>query len=117
MLEAYAVSRQLIRTLAPIVPRIAKHDRELTNQLTRAANSILLNIGEGQKRAGGDVRRFFQIASGSASEVRAVLDAAEAWGWSVEDREARQVLDRLLGLLYGLVHGPRSRRVGADSAP
>ena len=110
MLEAYVVSKQLIETLAPIVPVIARHDRDLAAQLTRAASSVLLNIGEGERRAGGDRRRFFQIASGSASEVRAVLDAAQAWGWVLDDKEARSHLDRVLALLWGLVHGKRSAR-------
>ena len=40
----------------------------------------------------------------------AVLDAASAWGWTLDDREARAHADRLLGLLYGLIYGPKRTR-------
>ncbi len=110
MLEAYAVCQSLIRALAPLVRVIKKFDRDLGDQLQRAGSSTLLNTGEGQRRSGGDRGRFFGYASGSAGEVMAVLDAARAWGWPLDDREARAHADRLLGLLYGLIHGPKRLR-------
>ena len=42
------------------------------------------------------------MAHGSAAEIRAALDVADAWGWKVETAPPRLILDRLLGLLYGL---------------
>ena len=68
---ALEVSRQLLRELKPIVAMLRKHDRELTTQLVRAANSVHLNLGESRGRAGGDRRRCFEIAAGSAFEVEA----------------------------------------------
>ncbi len=110
MLEAYAVCQSLISALAPLVRGIKKFDRDLADQLQRAGSSTLLNVGEAQRRSGGDRGRFFGYASGSAGEVMAVLDAARAWGWPLDDREARAHADRLLGLLYGLIHGPKRFR-------
>ena len=110
MLEAYAVSQSLIRSLAPIVPIVKKHDRDLADQLRRAATSVLLNIAEGEYRAAGDRRHHFEIASGSANEVRACLDAAVCWGWPLDDTEARAHLKRVQGMLWGLVHGPKHLR-------
>jgi four helix bundle protein len=116
MLEAYVVSQSLIRSLRTIVPAIKKNDRDLADQLRRAATSVLLNIGEGEYRAGGDRRHHFEIAAGSANEVRACLDAADAWGWTVDDSEARMHLKRVQGMLWGLVHGPKHLRQGDRSA-
>ena len=110
MLEAYAVSQSLICSLAPLVPVVKRHDRDLADQLRRAATSVLLNVAEGERRAGGDRRHAFEIAAGSANEVRACLDAAVAWGWPLNDREARAHVGRVLALLYGLVHGPKHLR-------
>ena len=40
-----------------------------------------------------------------AAEILAALDTADAWGWKVETAEARKLLDRELGLLWGLCRG------------
>lgn len=104
MFVAYDVSKQLITSLREIVPAIEKRNRDLADQLYRAATSVLLNLGEGQKFNNGNRRKHYEIAQGSANEVKAALDAAEAWGW-IEGRGAeRELLDRLLALLWKLTH-------------
>ena len=112
MLEAHVVAQQIIAALAPLMPVLTRHDKDLAGQLRRAANSILLNVGEGQRRRGGDRTYHFTVASGSADESRSVLDAAKAWRIPLDDREARALIDRELGLLYGLIYGPKRLRVG-----
>ena len=105
MFIAYEVATELVRELRPLVPTIKKFDRSLADQITRAGTSVMLNLGEGRRRRGGDQRRFFDFAHGSASEILTALDTADAWGWIVDARKARAVLDRLLALLWRLVHG------------
>src|SRR5689334_21705528 len=107
MLAAYDVSVDLIRELRGVVTTLRHHDRDLASQLQRAATSVSLNISEGRDRSGGDQRRFYEIAAGSAAEVHAALDAAEAWGWPVAVTPSRALTHRLRGLLYGLTHGRR----------
>jgi four helix bundle protein len=104
MFVAYEVSLDLIRSLRPIVETLAGRDRDLADQLQRAASSVCLNLAEGSRRSKGDQRRFYSYASGSAMEVRAALETAEAWGWISEVGQPRESLDRLLGLLWGLTH-------------
>jgi four helix bundle protein len=96
------VALELIRKLAALIPSIAKHDRDLVDQLQRAASSVALNLAGSQGRAGGDRRRHIQIAAGSAFEVRGCLDVAAAWGWTIDSREVQPVLNRLIDLLWGL---------------
>ena len=102
MFVAYQVSLELVEGLRAVVERLRRHDRELGDQLRRAATSVALNLAEGQRREGGDRVRFFRIASGSAGEVRATLEVARAWGWMVDDEQILPILDRLLGLLWGV---------------
>ena len=102
MLVAYTVSLDLIRSLRPVVEQLRRNSAEAARQVTDAASSIAHNLAEGSHRHAGDVRRFYVMAHGSAAEVRAALDVADAWGWKVDTREARRILDRLMGLLYGL---------------
>jgi four helix bundle protein len=64
----------------------------------------VLNINEGRRRGGGDQRRSFEIASGSAHEVLAAIDTAAAWGWLDDAVVARQLLDRILAMLWKLTH-------------
>ena len=102
MFVAYDVALDLIRALRPVVVQLRKCSPEAADQVERAASSIVLNLAEGGRRNGRDPRRFFYIAHGSAGEIRGALDLADAWGWPVESKQARLLLDRELGLLWGL---------------
>jgi four helix bundle protein len=105
MFATYENSLELIRNLRGVVPEIKKFDVDLADQLRRAASSISLNVAEGSKRTAGNQRLHYEIAHGSANEVKACLDVAEAWGWFEAAPELRRVLDRQLRLLWGLTEG------------
>ncbi len=77
---------------APLA-RIRGANRSLADQLTRAASSVLLNLGEGAERRGADRLHLYRVAAGSAAEVRCALEAAEALGF-VEASEIAAVWDR-----------------------
>src|SRR4051812_34889383 len=114
MLVAYDVALDLVRALRPVVAELRKYSPEAADQVERAANSIVLNLAEGDRRRGRDPRRFWDMAHGSAGEIRGALDLADAWGWEVDSAQARALLDRELGLLWGLTR--RSRLPEASSA-
>lgn len=107
MLVAYAVALDLVKELRTVVVELKRCSADLGDQVERAASSVVLNLAEGQRRNGRDMKRFFAMAHGSASELKGALDLAEAWGWKVESRAARAVLDRELGLLWGLTHSKK----------
>jgi four helix bundle protein len=109
MLVAYTVAVDLIRALRPVVAELRKYSAEAADQVERAASSIVHNLAEGSRRSGRDPRRFFDMAHGSAGEIRGALDVADAWGWPIDSEAARALLDRELGLLFGLTR--RSRTV------
>lgn len=104
---AYNVALELVAALASVVKQLRAHSADLADQVERAGTSLVLNLGEGSRRQGKDPKRFYAMAAGSASEILAALDVARAWGWNVETTEARALLDRERGLLWGLMHGPR----------
>ena len=102
MLVAYTVALDLIRSLRSVVEQLKTYDSDSANQVVRAATRITHNLGEGSRRGGKDPKRFYRMAQGSAGEILAALDTADAWGWKVETAEARKLLDRVLALLWGL---------------
>ena len=105
MFVAYDVSLELIGELRVIVPAIKRVDRNLADQISRAATSISLNLAEGRFRSGGDQRRFYEIAHGSASEVRAALEVGAAWGFIDAGSRVHAIVGRLMALLWGLTRG------------
>ena len=109
MLIAYDVALDLIRALRPVVAQLRTYSPEAADQVERAASSIVLNLSEGARRNGRDPRRFFDMAHGSAGEVRGALDLPDAWGWQIDSAPARALLDRELGLLWGLTRRGKSR--------
>ena len=104
MFIAYEVSVQLVTSLRELVPLIERSDSDLADQIRRAASSVVLNLAEGSRSAKGNKHKHFAIAHGSASEVKAGLELARAWGWLDEAHESRELLDRLLALLWRLTH-------------
>jgi four helix bundle protein len=113
MLVAYEVALDLVRALRPVVAQLRQHSAEAADQVERAASSIVLNLAEGYRRHGRDPRRFYVMAQGSASEVLGALDLAEAWGWEIQSERARVLLDRELGLLWGLTRRDGAARTSA----
>ena len=106
MFIAKEVATDLIRAVLEVLQLLARHDRSLAQQLRNAASSVLLNVAEGNRRVGRDRLHFFRIAAGSAAEVDAILEAAVAWRFVGESdvNDARRLVDRELGLLWGLTH-------------
>ena len=109
MFVAYDVALDLVRALRPVVAQLRQYSREAADQVERAASSIVLNLAEGGRRRGRDPRRFWDMAHGSAGEIRGALDLADAWGRQVESAHARALLDRELGLLWGLTCRSRTK--------
>ena len=93
-----------IAEMAPLVTRIRRDDRDLADQIRRAASSIALNLGEGNPSGDGNRRARFSTAAGSNAEVRAALRVAVAWGYLRAEDVAPidTLLDRIAGMLYRL---------------
>ena len=109
MLIAYSVALDLIRELRSVVAQLRQYSPDAADQVERAASSIVHNLAEGGRRNGRDPKRFFDMAHGSAAEIRGALDVADAWGWRVDSEQARALLDRELALLWGLTRRSRSK--------
>ena len=101
---AYTIALEAARQLVPSLSAIKQKDRELHTQIRRATHSLVLNLAEGNRRRGQDRVHFFRIASGSAAEILAALELAEAWAYLTDDKsaKAKYLLDQILAILYRL---------------
>ena len=107
---AYRIALEAARRLRPSLAAIRQQDRDLEKQVRRATQSIVLNLSEGDRRRGQDRLHLFRIAAGSAAEVKAALDLAEAWGYLSKGQAepARDQLDQLLAVCWRLTEGRRA---------
>ena len=105
--DAYDVALQAVVALRPIAGRVRRHDPSLYRQMQRAADSMVLNLGEGSYNEAGTRLERFRSASGSANEVSAALDLAVAWGHAqpAQVAEAQELLDRVRAMLWRLTRG------------
>ena len=111
---AYQIALEAARRLGPSLAAVRQRDRDLEKQMRRATQSIVLNLSEGDRRRSQDRLHLFRIAAGSAAEVKAALDLAEAWGYlnKAQAEPARDQLDQLLAVCWRLTE----RRKEAQAA-
>ena len=94
----------MITTVRPVIERIERWDRDLGRQLRRSAASVVSNLGEGNRRMGGDRLHLWRVAAGSAEEAKLQLRIARAWGYVAGAKldESDAAADRMCALLYRL---------------
>jgi four helix bundle protein len=93
-----------------------KRAKEIKNavngQLDRSAESVVLNIAEGNGRfTAKDKCRFFDISRGSALESSSALDILVAQGKlsELEISEGKNILKSIVSMLIGLIKSKTNR--------
>ncbi|MBA3758710.1 four helix bundle protein [Candidatus Saccharibacteria bacterium] len=72
------------------------NDRSFSNQLQRAAVSIMNNIAEGfERKSNKELSQFLFIAKGSCGEVRSMIHLGEDLGYSSKE-ESRNLMNHSL---------------------
>ena len=101
------LSIELVEALVPLMPRIKQRDKALADQLSRAASSISLNIGEAEFSDPGNRRARLFTAAGSAGETRNALRLAVAWRIvpAGEAERAMGLLKRIVAILWKMTRG------------
>ena len=100
---------EMLIEIGPVLEELKRRDRGLEDQARRAAESVALNVSEGNRREGKDRNAHFRIAAGSAAETRTAIKIALAWHYVDTERAARvdDLLDRELAMLWRLTHPRR----------
>ena len=101
-LDVYRVAIEFVAWVDTVIGQLDGQLRHTRDQLIRSAQSIPLNIAEGNgKRASQERRRFFEIARGSATESAASIDVLAVRKACPEEELARgkQLLYRIVSML------------------
>jgi four helix bundle protein len=123
-LIAWQKARGLARTVYSLTrERPFAKDLGLSNQVQRAAVSIMANIAEGfERNRAGEFHQFLSVAKGSCAEVRSHLYAAHDAGYLDQHRFGEILLQaeevgRIIGGLRVSVAGQRKRLGGTNAQP
>jgi four helix bundle protein len=102
--DALEVALELVGEVKKVLAVVGQVDKSLADQMTRALNSIALNVGEGSRRVRGDRVHHWRIADGSAMELKTAIRVALAWGHIRQGLAAPSLalLDRELAMLWRL---------------
>ena len=95
-------SLEFLALVLRVVGQLPRGEREIREQLKRAAMSIPLNIAEGAgKPTPADRARFHSIARGSAMECGALLDVCRIAGVvsAEETAQGKALLVRVVAML------------------
>jgi len=114
-LDVYRLAIDYVAWSYCLAKELSGVDRHARDQLLRAAQSIPLNIAEGNgKGTNADRRRFFEIARGSALECSAIQDCLEACHVLSPERnpEGKRMLHRIVSMLTKL--GQRKHELRED---
>lgn len=103
--DVLELSITFVTQVAPLVARLERHDRDLADQLRRAANGIGLQVSEAVDRKARDSANRFRIARASAVEATTALRLGVAWGHlaDADCAGAYATLDRLRAMLWRLM--------------
>ena len=107
-LKIYDVVLELVRLVAPLVVVLRAHSAELGDQCERALISIPLNTAEGSYSRGRNKCARYHNALGSAREVLACLETAQAFGWlGPLEVHMSELSRRVIGTLVRLANPKR----------
>ena len=102
-LKIYPVVLELVRRLAPALPRLRARSTSLGEQMERALSSIPLNVAEGAYSRGKNRQARYQSAAASTREVLACWETAEALGFTGPlEPELAALFNRIIGTLVRL---------------
>jgi four helix bundle protein len=117
-LDVYRIWIRYVTLAYHVAKSLKGSDRPARDQLLRAAQSIALNIAEGNgKGTNADRRRFFEIARGSALECASIQDCLEACEVlaAAENAQGKAMLTRIVSMLTKL--GQRNHAVRENFGP
>ena len=96
----------VLPTLKRLLDQIRVHDRNLEDQIRRAATSVILNHAEADGVRGGHRKARILTAHGSLTETRVGIQVAAGWSYisRFEADEVDRHLDKVAALTWRRLH-------------
>ena len=105
MLKIYDVVLVMAGDAATVAVQIERRDSDLARQLRRTMQSVALNVAEGAGNIAGHKRQRYQTALGSAREVLACIQVAQAMRYiGTVDARVLDRMDHVIATLGRLVY-------------
>ncbi len=105
MLRIYNVVLNMAAGAATVAEQIERRDGDLARQMRRAITSVALNTAEGMGNSAGHKRQRYQSALGSAREVLACVQVAQAMRYiPAVNKTLLDQLDHVIATLARLVY-------------
>ena len=97
---------KMVRVVHGVAGKVARHDRDMAQQLKRAATSAALNASEGLHAKAGKRRSRLEDSVNSARETMMALRLAEACEYlpAGEATSAAQQVDEVIAMLWTLTY-------------
>jgi four helix bundle protein len=97
---------EMVRVVHAVAGKVARHDRDLAQQMKRASTSVALNGSEGIWAKAGKRRSRLEDAVNSARETLMALRVAGACGYLPADEAAAAVgeVDSVIRVLWVLAY-------------
>lgn len=111
-LLAWQEAIKLVKEIYEVTANFPQHEvYGLTSQMRRAAISIPSNIAEGAARKGDpEFLQYLTISRGSLSELETQLIISNEIGYITDTKEIFQKVDKLFGLIGGLINSIQRRK-------
>ena len=119
-LEVYQLALDFLVYADHVIRKLPRGRAHFSDQLGRAALSVVLNIAGGAgKVSGADKRRHYVTARGSATESAALLDALSRVALLDESKlaEGKEMLVRVVSMLVKLARNLESSGMAASKQP
>jgi four helix bundle protein len=104
-LDVYKLALDFIVVADEVIEQLPRGRGHLSDQLSRASTSIVLNLAEGAgKYSKPDKRRYYLSAIGSTTESAAIFDVLHRLKLIPDDRHSstKNMLERIAAMLVGL---------------
>jgi len=97
---------EMVRVVHAVAAKVARHDRDMAQQMRRASTSVALNGSEGIWAKAGKRRSRLEDAVNSARETMMALKLAGACGYlpAPEAAAAVRTVDAVIAVLWTLAN-------------